>query len=129
MVYMKNYFDYLYYRITEVYLKWDGDNGINGILIVSLIQNLLLFDIALIIIHIFYSSITIFPYSKIIGVIGVILFLTMIIVNYKKYNKKYQHIKNKWENETKNERALKNVLILISLILPWIPIIYFGIRH
>jgi len=126
---LKNYFDYLYYRITTLYTKWDGNNGINGILMISLIQLLLICDVVLPIMRIWFTFSQISPYSKTIAIIGVMVLFALIIYNYIKYNHKYDQLKIRWENETQRERMLKGVFILTSLVLPWIPIILLGIRR
>jgi len=128
-MYLKNYFDYLYYRITKLYTKWDGNNGINGILMISLIQLLIICDIILPIMRVYFTVSQIYPYSKAIAIIAVTVLFVLIIYNYIKYKNKYDQLNIKWENETQRARMLNGMFILISLILPWIPIILLGIRH
>lgn len=41
----RNYFDYVYYRTTQVYTKWDGNHGIRGVLLISLIQALIILGV------------------------------------------------------------------------------------
>jgi hypothetical protein len=126
---MRNYFDYIYYRATKFYAKWDGNNGINGILMISLIQLLLICDIILPASRIFFSINQISTYSKTLGTIGVIILFALIIYNYLTYNHKYEKIKIRWENETGKESVLRGVLLLVSIIIPWIPLVLLGMRH
>lgn len=124
---MKFFFDYIYYRITRFYFKWDGRTGGTAIVAISMIQTLLIGDIVVFLSRLILERTDTIPHSKTIAYsFGVILVL-LVIYNYRKYNGRYNKFRSFWKRETNNERFLKGILVIASLIGPWIPIILIGI--
>lgn len=122
------YFDYIYYRITKFYFKWDGRTGATGLISVVMIQSLVIIDIGVSILRLFKTreETTVYlPYGK---WIIIFLFLVLLIYNYRKYNGKYNVFRFHWKDEPGKTYLLKGLLVILSLILPWIPLILMGIR-
>ena len=92
-------------------------------------QTLLLGDLLLPLTRVFLTVNQISPYSKFIGLSSVAVLIILIIYNYKKYNDKYAQLKLVWENETTQQRVVRGIFLILSLIIPWIPIVLLGIRH
>lgn len=116
---MKNMFDYTFYRTAKRHYKRDGANGFTGVLIIS-------FIIFLYIITIFFSiknffnidmekSTTIFEKVIVVMVMILIFFLVQ-----KRYKNKYFEFREKWVKETKKQKIIGEVLILIFFFLPLI---------
>jgi large-conductance mechanosensitive channel len=120
-------FDYIYYRMTKAYFKWDGRTGITAIIGISMIQTLIIGDITMLTIRLVFNRTETFPYSKLIAQLFGFIIVILIILNYIKYNGRYNELNARWKSETKQERLLKGLLVLGFLILPWIPIILIGI--
>lgn len=125
-----NFFNYIFYRLTQFYYKWDGRNGITAILGISMIQCLLLFDLFLTLERILYSKKEIFDKgdAQTIGYIAVISFLIFAVYNLKKYHDKFIFYKNIWKNESLQERRKKGFLVILCLVTPWLPLILLGLR-
>jgi hypothetical protein len=120
------FFEYLYYRITKAYYKWDGDEGITAIIAISMLQTLLIGDFIIFIIRLFLDRGETLEYAKIASGIGVGVFLILGFVNFLKYRKKFDEYQLKWGNENKIKKRIRGVLIVVSLIIPWLILVYFG---
>lgn len=123
---MPFFFDYIYYRITKAYFKLDGREGITAIIAISLIQALLIADIAALAIRMVYNRPSTAPYAKVAGYISVLILIALIVLNRFKYKQKYNKLRSHWKNETKAKRIFKGLLVILSLILPWIPLFVVG---
>lgn len=119
--------DYVYFRLQQFYFKWDGRNGITAVIGVSMIQVLTAADIVFCIIRLCYSRQEISPYSKILSSIFVIILLIVVIYNHYKYKNKYNSFKKRWKDESHRQRIIKGILVIVSLILPMLPLIIMGI--
>lgn len=120
------FFDYLYYRITKSYLKWDGNEGITAIIAVSLLQTLLIGDLTIFIIKLFLNRENMIAVAKIAGGIGIGLFLLLVFLNYFKYRKKFDEFQLKWGDEIKSKSRIRGFLAVIILIFPWVILIYLS---
>jgi Kef-type K+ transport system membrane component KefB len=121
-------FEYFYYRITQFYFKWDKRNSITAVLAISTFQSMMIVELFLVIIRSNYSRTQIAPYSKMIAFAGAFLLILFAFYNYKKYYNKYSLLKNRWKDETKIQRTINGTFVLLCLIMPWIIVIYLGIK-
>ena len=126
---MTKIFEYIYYRLTKAYFKWDGRTGITAIIAVSMIQTLLFADLVTLVTRGFLNRVETAPYSKIIAYTFGVIMVIIIWINYNRYNGQYNMLSSRWKNETRRERILKGILVVILLILPWIPIIIIGVYY
>ena len=117
------FFDYIYYRITKTYFKWDGRTGGTAIVAISLIQALFVFDIMAIIARIFFDKLFFAPYTKAISPIAFILVFALGFFNYQKYNGTYNKFRSHWKDESETAQALKGLLVALSIFLPFVPLI------
>lgn len=124
---MKFFFEYIYYRITQFYFKWDGRTGGTAIVAISMIQTLLIGDIVVFLSILLLEKGDTSPYSKTIAYFFGIILVMLVIYNYRKYNGRYNKFRSFWKKETRRERFFKGVLVITSLICPWIPIIIIGV--
>jgi hypothetical protein len=125
---MKNFFfDYIYYRITKVYWRWEKRNSISAVIAIAMLQSMLIYDIFLFIIRLIFSRSEMAPYSKRLAYVGVILLLIFIYYNYKKYKNRFGDLQSKWKSEPSSIRFKKGILILLCLVAPWVIIILLGI--
>ena len=124
---MNFYFDYIYYRITQFYFKWDGRTGGTAIVAISMIQTLLVGDIFVFFSRLSFNRDDTAPYSKMIGYVFVLILVLLVIYNYHKYDGNYNRLKLYWKEETGKLRLVRGFLVIISLLLPWLPIILIGI--
>ncbi|WP_158797325.1 hypothetical protein [Pedobacter sp. L105] len=116
---MKNWFGYIYYRVTKAYLKWDGTNGIVGILSISMIEALLIADFILFGLSFFYRRSELKSIPVNLGFVSLGILAFFIIVNYIKYSGKYEIYKALWMDEEIADRRVRGFLIIGNLILPW----------
>ncbi len=121
---MKNFFfDYFYYRLTKAYFKWDGRSGNTAIMGISMIQFLIITNILTIGFHVMFARSTRPRLPGWTPYLGVVIMLSLIIVNYFKYRKKYNQLRSRWKDEDHKARFLKGVVVILSLTLPWILLI------
>jgi ABC-type Fe3+ transport system permease subunit len=123
------FFDYFYYRITQFYFKWDKRNSTTAILAIAMFQGMMIYNLFLIILRSYYTRDQTKHYSKAIALVGVLIIICFAIYNYRKYFNKYSALKSRWKDETRSHRIFKGILVLFCLILPWVIIIYVGIKY
>ena len=122
-------FDYIYYRFTEFYKKWDGEDAITAVMAVSLIISMTIMDLFMFIYYVFFFEKYKFLLKKEGSIIVVVLMLIIILLCYKYYKGRYKEIKKKWINETKKQRIIRGFLVLIAFFLPIIlPFIIVKLR-
>lgn len=120
------YFDYIYFRMTQAYFKWDGRTGATGIIAITMVQLLLLMDFFVFIMRIFYDRNETKNYLFLGKFVILVLYTILFIYNYRKYNGKYNKLRYYWKDEPRRVRIGKGFLVIVSLILPWIPLILMG---
>jgi uncharacterized membrane-anchored protein len=125
---MQNFFDYIYYRVNQVYFKWDGRNGITSIIAVSMLQTMVIADICLLGMKILFDKSLLAPYSRIIAYIAVGVLGIFTLFNYFKYKDKYNKLKTQWSNEPKKQRVLKGILVVLLLLMPWIFLVIIAVK-
>ena len=119
-------FDYIYYRMTKFYFKWDGKEGITAIIGIGMIQGLLVADIIIFFSKLYMDRSDTSPYAQQISFAFAALTAIMIFINYLRYNGKYDILSLKWDKETKSQSYYRGVMVLLALILPWVPIVVIG---
>jgi len=125
---MKNFFwDYIYYRMVQAYSRWEKNNGNRAVVGVSMIQSLLIIDVLMFYLRYSYSTKSLSPYSKKIAWFSVAIFVVISIANEFVYKDKYESLRAKWESESSQERSIKGVLVVLSLVIPWIPLFWLGL--
>lgn len=120
------YFDYIYFRITQAYFKWDGRTGATAIIAITMVQLLLFIDIFVFVMRIFYDRNETKNHLFMGKFVILVLYTILFIYNYRKYNGKYNKLRFYWKDEIRKVRILKGILVIISLVLPWLPVILIG---
>jgi len=120
---MNFYFDYIYYRISKLYYKYDKGKGVYGFTYIMLTEGVLLFDLLMFVERFFFGT------QRLQGtkiddlIISVVIILPVTLFNYFKYIRpkgKYEHFDNYWKDEPKTKRIIKGFLVFISLVVPWL---------
>jgi hypothetical protein len=107
------FFDYLYYKASKFYARYDRDGaGISGVIIVALMQWLNIFSVYLIIRLIRDQPI---GASRLIVVLSCIFLLIMNGIRYSRLNRR--GLRERWDGETENKRARGNLLIVFYVFL------------
>jgi hypothetical protein len=117
-------FDYMYYRITKIYLKWDGSVGYTAIWAVSMVQALFFSEILISIVKLFYDKNEISKHAKSFGIGSAIILIIIGFINFKRYKNKYIEYELKWSREGHLKHRLLGFAILVGLVLPWIILFY-----
>lgn len=118
-------FDYIYYRLNKVYYKWDGENGSTAAIGVSMVQSMILGDFILLLIKVIFTKEQIMIFSeKFVFFIG-FTFICFVVYNYFfRYRNKLSYQNSCWTNETTKQREIRGILVVVSLIIPWILLIF-----
>src|SRR6185437_13200126 len=91
---MNFYFDYIYYRISKLYYKYDKGKGVYGFTYIMLTEGVLLFDLLMFVERFFFGT------QRLQGtkiddlIISVVIILPVTLFNYFKYIRpkgKYEH--------------------------------------
>lgn len=80
------FFDYIYYRLIQVYFKWDGRNGATALIGIVMIQALLILDVMVFTIRLFYDRDVTKNYVGVGKWIIILIFIGLMIYNYRKYH-------------------------------------------
>lgn len=56
-----------------------------------------------------------------------IIAVLLVVLNYRKYNGTYNRFRFHWENESIEIRRIKGILVIISVLSPWIPLVVLEI--
>ncbi len=117
---LRSFFSYMFYRITKAYFKWDGRQGFTAILAISMFQILIIGCSVILILRIFIDRSQLQNYSYLFKNVAVFLGFLLVIFNYRTYSKNYSRYKERWKNESKPLKYLKGILIILTLIFPWV---------
>lgn len=111
-------FDYIYYRMTKFYFKWDGRTGGTAIIGIAMIQCVILLNVFALFTKLLMDG----PIGRkpLISWAGVAVFLVLLLWNFRKYNGKYNKFKTYWKDEKSGEYFYRGTLVVLVLILPWI---------
>ena len=122
---LMSFFDYIYYRLNKVYYKWDGENGSTAAIGVSMVQSMILGDFILLLIKVIFTKEQIMIFSeKFVFFIG-FTFICFVVYNYFfRYRNKLSYLNSCWTNETTKQREIRGILVVVSLIIPWILLIF-----
>ncbi len=119
---MNTFFDYIFYRTTELFISRSGRRGLPAISVISLAQGFMIGGVInLILNRIITKPIRELHYQE-FGYVGAILFCLLFYINYRKYEGKYNKLRFKWKDEEPTKRFYKGLLVAITLILA--PIIF-----
>ncbi|HTK21527.1 MAG TPA: hypothetical protein VL442_18540 [Mucilaginibacter sp.] len=125
---MNFFFEYIYYRITQLFFKRDGRTGFTGIAFISIMQTLFVEVVLGEISKWVLTTDTRALYTKQFGYLGAVIALFFMVYNYKKYNGKYNRYRFYWKDETKKTRVLKGFYVLFTFLLPIALLIVFGVH-
>lgn len=124
---MDFFFEYVYYRVTKAYFKWDGRVGITAIVAITMIQNVMLLNAYLIVSKLAHEE----P-RKMLALekwVMALVFLAIMTYNYHKHHKNYNKYKRHWKNERKSLRVFKGLLVFLALLFPWLLTIIIAVVY
>jgi amino acid transporter len=125
------YLDYIFYRVTKAYMKWDGEGGSTGICAISLVVSMLFVDLYGVIHLTFFFDTYGNSYKEEAKSVGIVLMLIVLLLCYIRYRKRYRILKERWKNETENQRFWRGILVILAIIMPIVfAILYTNVlRH
>jgi hypothetical protein len=112
------FFDYFFYRMTRAYMKRDGREARTAKLGLSALQCLLVLCVALVCLKPYFPRSVTAPESKLIGYGGVLIFVSVIFFNYRRYDRpKYNELLGRWQGETGWQKRLRGLCVYASVPL------------
>ncbi len=121
----KNFYKYMFYRITNSRFTKESGQGNTGIAFVTLSQTMIFIDILILIINLLFENplrAKIFNIGRIPIVIGYFL---LTYYNYKKYYNTNEILSKQWNNEDRVTRNRNLIFIVLAILLPiLLPILY-----
>lgn len=108
---MFRFFDYVYYKACNFYLRENPDSvGLSGLIIIALMQVLNLLTCF------FLMSIILGRKFHINKLLLIALCILLLVVNGIRYNKlTYAILKDKWDNEEENKKIKGQLLVLLYI--------------
>ena len=116
-------FDYVYYRITHLYLRWYGKEGPMGAVIVTFVQTCIIACLVLFTARYFFSYSNTSEYSKIFGYGAMAFFVIMYTINFVRYQDRFESLDERWKGETEQQKTLRGLIMVISILIPFILLI------
>lgn len=116
------FFDYIYYRLFLLNSNKGEYQGIPPAVVISLLQIMLLFDLQIFLFESFFESSILSRYSSFLGNGAVLLFVILVILNFRKYRNMSEGFESRWKDEDVKVRRRKGVLVFVSIILPFMPL-------
>lgn len=123
----KFYFDYVYYRMTKAYYKWDGNGAITSLIGIAMIQTLTILSPIFFVLRLFFERVELRAYNKHMKYALSVVFIGFLIYDNYKYKDKYEVYREIWKDEPKKTRIYKGILVIFSLILCWAPLALMGV--
>ncbi len=115
------FFDYIYYRITKTYFKWDGRTGGTAIVLITVMQVFFLFDVYVMLTRFAFDiRLMLRPYAQQIVYCAMAIFIVIFFLNYRKYNGSYSKMKAYWNDESAKHYIINGFLVLLALVFPFI---------
>jgi len=109
------FFDYIYYRVADLYSRWDDSEGITGAIAVSTIKSAIVVELV--------DRVGIKGFFELTpgqwGSFAVGLFLLFLILDYRRYRRKFPLLKEHWKDESSSIRLIKGILVVLSVLFPW----------
>lgn len=117
------FFNYIFYRIAQVRFKRDGTTAGTAVTLVSVLQTILLEFIIQPIFMLCFTKDELAIHTKELGWLAGVIFIALLIFNYRRYSDKYHEYEIRWQNENSTTRIYKGILVFASFILPIVVII------
>ena len=114
---MSFFFDYIFYRVTQFYFKWDGRRGLTAIAAISLIELMLLIDAALLYFRLVNGTNKRQMHPGEQWLVAAIC-MALFINNSKKYDNNYNKYRHYWKDESQGKRFYKGFFVLLALVIP-----------
>jgi ABC-type branched-subunit amino acid transport system permease subunit len=121
------FFDYFYYRLYSLNKNKGEYQGVPAAVVVSLVQILFVSALIGVAIRAFYDRSVTSPYAKGITYITCCLFIYMCFLNYQKFKNNYEQFAILWKNESRFEKMIKGVVMILVIFLSIVPLILIGI--
>jgi uncharacterized membrane protein len=126
---MNFFFDYVYYRITKVYFKWDGRKGITSIVAIAMVQVVLVMIFLALLSLVFFTTEEISSAPNSCKYALIIPYLFFSVMAFRKFGEKYNQYRKYRKDETKGVRFFKGLGVILTLILPWVLFILIAINR
>lgn len=126
-MFRKFFFDYFYYRLYSINKNKGEYQGVPAAVVVSLVQILLVSALIGVTVRSFYDRSLTSPYAMRITNITCGLFICMCFFNYQKIKNRYEQFAILWQNESRFEKNIKGVVMILVIFLSIVPLILLGI--
>lgn len=124
-----DWFDYVYYRSSLGYRFLRDDTSFSPMLVVVSIQALFIIDIFALSLKVLANQGFVDRTSELRTSIVVVLTLFLIYINNNRYAGRFDQLHEKWKHESRRRRVLKGILVFLTFILPWVPLIVKSIYN
>ena len=115
---MKRFFDYMYYRVSGLY--GTGDQWLNAIVILFLVQSLLIISAVEVIALFFFDKDAIKQLLTSNKWLVAIVILPTAFVNFHLYKNKYAEFHSRWQSENKLARKLRGAVMAAVIVISFV---------
>ncbi|MCB9236356.1 MAG: hypothetical protein H6580_00345 [Flammeovirgaceae bacterium] len=121
------FFDYIYFRITDIYLKSGSMGEGTAIAAITMIEMFWFGGLLVLISRLFLERTETATYAKVASFIGVVILVAVYVGNYHLYDGRYEELKEHWANESQLRKTVNGFLVVACIFISWIPLILVGL--
>ena len=111
-------FDYAFYKMVKVYKRWDGYDGDTAKWGLVLVQIMVILDVLSIPYLELFNKAERQAFNKYGVIIIFVLGIGLYIINSIRYKGRYFSLDEKWKNETRKQKIIRGVLIVLMMLIP-----------
>jgi hypothetical protein len=116
------FFGYIYYRLYHLNVNKGEFQGIPAVATISLVQMLLILDLTIGTIELFFDKPPLSGSAATIAYLSVIIYFALIVANHLRLSKRIEQFNKRWDNESPADRSMKGFVIFVIIALPLIPL-------
>ena len=117
---VSTWLDYVFYR-TSLFYK--SESRLSSAIVIAVIQTLAIVDLCIFVLYILKLVDYVCTDARVIDELPGALFIVLILINQRYYRNKSEAFDIRWKDEPKKERDLRGLFVILTFIVPFIPLI------
>jgi hypothetical protein len=109
--------DYLYYKFALFFFKGDGKSGSRAGIAVSIMYTAVLWTVCVYLAYRIEGGPWVDKYLKQLVISVSIIWCIIVYANYRRYNKRFDYLHSKWENESASVATFKTLASMLAYFL------------
>ncbi len=128
MKYIRQFNDYVFYRIAKTYFKQDGVSSDRAIITMSFFYSLNVWNLVAILIRLFFNRQQTSQYVIESKVIGLLILVGLYYFFWRQYKNRYLELRERYDSEPRPKKIVNGILMMLVLLTPFFIAILLGFR-